>query len=231
MAAPRRKASWERTLVLAAAAIAVLLARHFFRRVELPRPGGREPEPILTARVAQVIDGDTVLLEDGREVRYAGIDAPEFDQPMGPEARRRNEDLVLGKTVELRPAGAEVTDRYGRMLAVVSVSGSSEGSVNAELVREGLACVYQALPESLEPGFGAELLAAQSEALSNRRGLWKEQLARAAAVEGRLVATRLRIHRRGCPELEHAKGRPVRSVEAELREGKSFCRTCRPVGD
>jgi len=46
-----------------------------------------EPQSeILT--VIQVIDGDTCLLEDGRRIRYLGINAPERER----ESRERDDD-------------------------------------------------------------------------------------------------------------------------------------------
>ncbi len=50
-------------------------------------------------RVKQVYDGDTVLLEDGRKVRYLGINSPEFQEPFYLKAKRFNESLVLRKKI------------------------------------------------------------------------------------------------------------------------------------
>ena len=46
------------------------------------------PSHAVAERVARVIDGDTILLEDGRKVRYAGINAPE-EGDTGPKRARR----------------------------------------------------------------------------------------------------------------------------------------------
>jgi len=43
------------------------------------------------ALVTRVIDGDTVVLENGEHVRYIGIDTPERGRPYYAEAKRENE--------------------------------------------------------------------------------------------------------------------------------------------
>jgi endonuclease YncB( thermonuclease family) len=83
-------------------------------------------------KVNQIIDGDTFDVtpgwkwnnQTGDRVRPTGYDAPELDQPGGPAAKRKLEQLILGKQVELRnPAtidrGRLVCDVYfnGRKLA------------------------------------------------------------------------------------------------------------------
>lgn len=50
-----------------------------------------------TYKVATVIDGDTILLEDGRKVRYIGINTPGRDQPFYSESTDLNRRLVAGK--------------------------------------------------------------------------------------------------------------------------------------
>jgi endonuclease YncB( thermonuclease family) len=72
-----------------------------------------------TGIVAYVVDGDTVVMDDGRIIRYLGINTPETKNPdkpiecYGPEATIRNEEMVLGKQVELI-CGNENIDKYGR---------------------------------------------------------------------------------------------------------------------
>lgn len=69
-----------------------------------PRPRQSPPE---TFRVVFVPDGDGLRLEDGRRVRYIGIDAPELHtcqgsaEPFADKAAAYNRRLVLGKRVRL----------------------------------------------------------------------------------------------------------------------------------
>src|SRR5262249_50707889 len=61
-------------------------------------------------RVRKVIDGDSVILENGLRVCYHGVRAPEMGHyvkdpaPLGDESTRRNMDLVEGKQVRLKLA-------------------------------------------------------------------------------------------------------------------------------
>ena len=94
-------------------------------------------------RVVRVIDGDTIVLENGEKVRYIGIDTPETKHPSKPiayygkEATEANRRLVENKTVRLE-FDAQERDRYGRLLAYVYVDTIF---VNAKLVKQGYAKV------------------------------------------------------------------------------------------
>jgi endonuclease YncB( thermonuclease family) len=71
-------------------------------------PPAGDPPSRATARVARVIDGDTIELDDGRRVRYIGIDTPETGDPSqsigcyGKEASDRNKFLVEARPFPLR---------------------------------------------------------------------------------------------------------------------------------
>jgi micrococcal nuclease len=120
-----------------------------------------------------VADGDTIILTDGRHVRYIGIDTPEIDhknhraEPMGHEARTMNRELVDGWRLRL-VYDREKTDRYGRTLAYVY---RSDGLfVNAELLRRGYAHVLYRFPNTSEHEI---LLSAQRHAMVHGRGIWQ----------------------------------------------------------
>lgn len=116
---------------------------------------------LLLALVADVHDGDTIRLQDGRRVRLWGVDAPELRQAGGHEAQAFLAQLVQGREVQLEPHG---TDRYGRQLAVVRVGGRS---ANEALLAAGWAWWYRKYtPE--EKAY--EALEARARGL--RLGLW-----------------------------------------------------------
>ncbi len=128
----------------------------------------------LTARdrdqaiVTRVIDGDTVVIEGGRRVRYIGIDTPEdtsVRECFGEEATRRNSELVEGRLVELERDVSE-TDRFGRLLRYVWVDGEM---VNEVLVAEGLASVSTFPPDVK---YQESFLELQELARSSGLGLW-----------------------------------------------------------
>ncbi|MCI0571198.1 MAG: thermonuclease family protein [Myxococcaceae bacterium] len=120
--------------------------------------------------VAEVVDGDTVRLEDGHVVRYLLVDTPEVgkagEECLGTEARELNRMLVEGREVSLS-YGEACEDRYGRLLAYVSVSGRE---VNALLVERGLGCVLFIPPAGSAQRAAYEAL--EEQAREARRGLW-----------------------------------------------------------
>ena len=123
-------------------------------------------------RVKWVADGDTIILEDDRHVRYIGIDTPEIDHknhraaPMGYEARSLNRQLLEGWRLRL-VYGREKTDRYGRTLAYVY---RSDGLfVNAELMKQGYAHVLYRFPNISKEKI---LLSAQRDAMGSGMGIW-----------------------------------------------------------
>jgi len=91
--------------------------------------------------VTRVIDGDTIELENGKRVRYIGVNTPEIADVrknihcFSKEASGKNIELVLNKRVRLEKDVSE-TDKYGRLLRYVYVD---DIFVNDFLVREGYA--------------------------------------------------------------------------------------------
>lgn len=121
------------------------------------------------ADVADVIDGDTITLTTGDKVRYLMIDTPEDTKEVecyGPEARDYNRSLVLGQHITLR-YDQECTDKYGRLLAYVSVGGTE---VNRVLVERGFACVLHIPPNGDD--VVDQYKALETEAKGAARGLW-----------------------------------------------------------
>ncbi|MBZ0159029.1 MAG: thermonuclease family protein [bacterium] len=116
-------------------------------------------------RVKRVYDGDTLLLEDGRKVRYLGINAPEYQEPFYLKAKRLNESLVMGREIRLE-FDRERTDGYGRVLAYVY---AGDEMVNARLVQEGLAHAFFIGPNRKH---NALLLRLQAEAQLHKVGIW-----------------------------------------------------------
>lgn len=123
-------------------------------------PGGLE-----TVSVAQVVDGDTIELSDGRRIRYIGINTPERDQPYYQDAADVNRQLVEGREVELE-FDVETFDQYGRNLAYVWVAGLM---VNREIIARGFANAFTVPPNVR---YEAEFRAAEREAREAERGLW-----------------------------------------------------------
>lgn len=118
-----------------------------------------------TGRVKTVYDGDTILLEDGRKVRYLGINAPEFLEPFYFKAKWLNQSLALGREIRLE-FDEEKTDGWGRLLAYVYVA---DQMVNAKLVEEGLAHAFFIGPNHRHKELFLRL---QAEAKQRKVGMW-----------------------------------------------------------
>ncbi|MFL5361782.1 MAG: thermonuclease family protein [Myxococcales bacterium] len=119
------------------------------------------------AKVARVIDGDTIELESGVRVRYLLVDTPEMSRDCFAEnGKSFNSEMVLGKIVRLS-YDERCTDDFGRSLAYVSVDGQE---VNSLLVQRGYACVLFIPPDGARRV--DEFDGLEREANDARRGLW-----------------------------------------------------------
>lgn len=148
------------------------------------------------AQVERAMDGDTLRLEDGREVQLLDIQAPAEGgvfRTLAEKARKALAQLVEGREVEILATGE---DRHGRLMAEVRSDGHW---VAEELVRNG----WFAFILFPAPGENrvAVLLALEAAARAAGRGLWQERAWTVCApeeterrigtfqvVEGRVVA-------------------------------------------
>ncbi len=88
-----------------------------------------------TAVVASVLDGDTVRLDTGQDVRLVGIDSPDHGECGFEAAQTRLARLVEGRTVKL-VAPVENKDQYGRLLRYVQLG---KKDVGLKMIRSGMA--------------------------------------------------------------------------------------------
>lgn len=128
--------------------------------------------------VTRIIDGDTVILDDGNRVRLTGIQAPELphdartasEWPYGKASARILTDLVKGHRVRLYYDGAR-HDRYGRILAHLRDQDSAEGAwIQALMLQRGAALVYT-FPDN--NGCARQMLRHEASARSGGVGLWR----------------------------------------------------------
>ncbi len=122
-------------------------------------------------KVERVIDGDTIILQNGERVRYIGIDTPEMNplEYYAWEATVANLKLVEGKIVRLE-FDVERRDRYKRLLAYVFVDTIF---VNAWLIKEGYARTYF-FPPNIR--YKTLFLKLEKEAKSEGLGIWAKEL-------------------------------------------------------
>jgi hypothetical protein len=117
-------------------------------------------------------------------------------------------------------------DGYGRMLGYMYIDTIF---VNAELVRNGLAHVYLFEDNIADEIRTRTLLAAQNEAIENRRGLWSIKVNE----ESFYLAKRgsLRFHRPNCKIVRDLPPGKYIRFESRLdafKDGYSPCRNCQP---
>jgi len=75
-------------------------------------------------RVSRVIDGDTIILTNVGPLRFADLDAPELEEPGGPEAKAVLAARIEGKAVFVtfrrrKSDGMPVRGYYGRLLGEI----------------------------------------------------------------------------------------------------------------
>ncbi len=125
------------------------------------------------ARVKRVIDGDTILLTNGEQVRLIGVDTPETKHPQKPverfgkEAYLFTKRMVEGKEVRLE-YDWQRKDRYGRLLAYVYLMDGT--FLNAEIIKQGFGFAYTKYPFK----YLDEFRGYEREARENGKGLWRE---------------------------------------------------------
>jgi len=109
-----------------------------------------------------VVDGDTLVLNNGSTIRLQGIDTPEKNERLYNRASYELQRRLVGR--QLHFEGNE-TDKYGRLLRHVFAEGKH---VNLELVQTGWARAYMHERHKYE----AILNKAQQEARESNLGIW-----------------------------------------------------------
>lgn len=210
---------------LAILAVFILVSIAVAFRPRKPVDPERDLEKRLFVKVKRAMTAQKIKLDHDTEeyLVYAGIRAPQNDEPLQVESTRRNDELVARKELRLR-FDDEQRDADGRLLAYVF---DGEQFVNETLVREGLA--YARLTTTAQR-FGKRLLAAQAEARKNGRGIWAK---RSPSREASYPADPKygSFHRPACPEA--AKIKPERLVTFKsdndaMEKGFAPCSKCKP---
>lgn len=158
--------------------------------------GGCTFEPQGEGRVSSIVDALSFRLQDGREVRLAGIEPA--SQRTG--AARTLAEILADHEVSLRGED-DAPDRYGRQRAFVFLP-SSATSVREELLSRGEALVSSTVTDK---ECASVLMVAEAAARRARRGFWAESSAikntespgdilagigRFTLVEGKVVSVR-----------------------------------------
>ncbi|KAB2912551.1 MAG: thermonuclease family protein [Hyphomicrobiaceae bacterium] len=201
-----------------------------------PPPSCVSADADIRRTVARVIDGETLGLDDGTEVRLIGALAPRATDagaepggwPLQMTAHEELRALLLGKSIEVA-FGGERVDRHGRWQAhVFWMDGAQRRWLQGHLLEQGLARAYTL---STNRACRDELLAAEAIARGVGRGLWAEaayqvrrpdppsDLSRYHAtfqiVEGRIARVG---QSRGFVYLDFGRGRKAFSISLKLSD-------------
>lgn len=157
-----------------------------------------------SATVREIVDGDTVILDDSRQVRLVGIQAPKlplgrknFEKwPLADEAKAALAELVLGRRVTLG-YGGQRQDRHGRELAHLFTEDGLW--VQGSLLELGFARVYSFADNR---SLADRMLEAERKARQTTQGIWQhpyyaildttaapDHTGRFSLVEGRVLQT------------------------------------------
>lgn len=125
--------------------------------------------------VKQVIDGDTIILQNSDKVRFLGVNTPELghgkfpDEPLANQARQYVKRKIQGRDVRLENERAQ-KDKYGRRLAQIYTQSGE--NIQTDLLERGLAFVVAVG----EGGFDYvdSFIAAESKARRANKGVWAD---------------------------------------------------------
>jgi endonuclease YncB( thermonuclease family) len=115
--------------------------------------------------VRAVLDGQTLALTDGREVRLAAIKVPDAE----PAGRLALEKMLGSRAVTLKRLGDD-KDRYGRLLAHVFAPDDAR-SIQQAMLAAGRARVAARVGDT---ACASELLVAERAARAAKLGLWSD---------------------------------------------------------
>ena len=127
-----------------------------------------------TETVVEIVDGDTLVLADGRQVRLVGLQAPKLPLgrpgfkawPLAEDAKAVLGELTLGRAVTLGYGGRR-GDRHGRALA--HLFDETGLWIQGALIDRGMARIYSFSDNrALVP----EMLAREAAARAAGRGIW-----------------------------------------------------------
>ncbi len=134
-----------------------------------PPPAGNAPPGAVAARLAKIVDGDTIdvlIAGQAETVRYIGVDTPERGDPGYRAATDANAALLGASDLYLLRDTSD-RDRYGRLLRYVYTRDGA--LVNQALVAQGWAQPVEYPPDTR---YAVDFRAAAAEAAQAGLGFW-----------------------------------------------------------
>ncbi len=177
--------------------------------------------------VMRVVDGDTLVLSDGRRLRLLGINTPEHGEAIADRAKAFVQDFVSKGGLRLKTAGKR--DYYHRVLGDL-IRGTH--SLCQALVARGLAHVM--LIPRYDHARAARLLAAQAKARAAHLGIWHTSRYKHSLHITMFKTNTRKAKGRGYMRVANIADHPVDIGNYFLSNGKAMARLphCRiPVGE
>jgi len=189
-------------------------------------PGGYAESSELF-EVRWVDDGDTVVLSDGRRIRYIGINAPEVKskyskaEPFGNEAREFNRELVYLKKVRLE-FDNEKYDQYNRLLAYVFLPDGT--FINNAMIAAGYA---YCLPRKPNAKYDKLFIKSQQNAMISNKGMWQSMNDEPGEYIGNSRSKR--FHLKNCSFARKIDNKGIKFYKRKkdaYRDGYAPCKKC-----
>jgi len=205
----------------------LLLLFSLFISVSCKKKSQFFPENLIKVRVKKVLDGDTVILENGERLRYVSIDTPELHTSKNVlyifafSAYKLNKKLVEGKTFYLELSFRK-RDKYRRLLGELYFENGT--SVSEIIIKEGLAfvCYY---PGSSK--YYKKYLPLQRKALKERKGIFSLLNKQPKDIVYIGNKKSKRFHHPACPEVKKIKRKIYfKSLEEAFLKGYCPSRKC-----
>jgi len=122
--------------------------------------------------VVEIVDGDTIVIEDNIEIRLIGVDASEQGECFYQEAKNALTELVKGKNVIFKK-DVSGKDNFGRLLRYVFVANENPFLdnlfVNKYLIEKGYAGL---MPATQDKEYRGILEYARNQARLKNIGIW-----------------------------------------------------------
>jgi endonuclease YncB( thermonuclease family) len=183
-----------------------------------------------SAICTQVVDGDTIYLDNGKKIRFVGVNTPERGVEGYIASKNFVQKLCLNKKVGIDIDDRKHNDKYGRTLAVVIVDGKN---VNEMLLKEGLAEIMYMPPSEFYPYDWAGTNTHVADTHSSSSTSASSQTSSGSSDSGSYVANANtgKFHVSGCDSVSKMSEKNkvfFSSRDEAINQGYVPCKRCNP---
>jgi Staphylococcal nuclease homologue len=139
-----------------------------------PKRSAYDKDYIRNIKVKKVLDGRTIILEDGEKVVMVGIDLPEVASDHWAAAKELTKLMAEGQEISMMVCPGKPFDYEGNTQAHVFKGTDTPMTIAEDLIREGLARVR------ITPPCGGDKISIYNrlllQARSQMKGLWRAEV-------------------------------------------------------